>query len=79
MGVLPSQVPSSWGARTATPFWEWHSPGVVTALGDRLQSLPRAQQASRASEPPRRAATMLPAPRRDRGAAGRLVREPLSC
>lgn len=33
----------------------------------------------RASEPPRRVATMLPAPRRDRGAAGRLVREPLSC
>ena len=34
------------GARTATPSWEWHSPGVITVLGDHLQSLPWAQQTS---------------------------------
>ena len=34
------------GARTATPSWEWHSPGVITVLGDYLQSLPWAQQTS---------------------------------
>ena len=46
MGVSPSQVPSSRGARTATSSWERRSPGVITVLGDHPQPLPWAQQAS---------------------------------
>ena len=43
LAISGAQFP---GARTATPSWEWRSPGVITVLGDRLHSLPWAQQAS---------------------------------